>query len=72
VKNRLGPERRLGSDRGQNVAGQLKRICLKRQADSGGDSKASIEPRDHGQPFDFAIEIGLQERIVVFERHAAV
>jgi hypothetical protein len=41
VKSRLGPERRVGADRGQNVAAQLKRIGFK-TSPSGPSLAASI------------------------------
>src|SRR5215472_6223098 len=37
-----------------------------------GSGSASIEARDHGDTFDFAIEVSLQESVVIFKRHAAV
>src|SRR5882672_10436572 len=32
----------------------------------------SVQPRDHGQALDLAVLVGVQERVVVLERNAAV
>src|SRR3979490_3353933 len=37
-----------------------------------GKSPRSIQPRDHGQALDLAVPVGVQERVVVLERNAAV